>query len=82
MREPADLYKLKPAQIAGLERRGMVIATKVLDNLKAQLPLSLPKFLAALGIENFGLQTAKAIASKSPSSAIGNCRTRLVFSEA
>jgi DNA ligase (NAD+) len=59
--EPADLYKLKPQQIANLERRGMVIAQKVLDNLRAQLPLSLPKFLAALGIENFGLQTAKAI---------------------
>ncbi len=59
--EPADLYKLKPEQIAKLERRGMVIAKKVLDNLNAQLPLSLPKFLCALGIENFGLQTAKAI---------------------
>jgi len=59
--EPADLYKLKAEQIAKLERRGMVIAQKVLDNLNAQLPLSLPKFLAALGIENFGLQTAKAI---------------------
>lgn len=59
--EPADLYRLEPAQIAKLERRGMVIAKKVLANLRAQLPLSLPKFLAALGIENFGLQTAKAI---------------------
>jgi len=61
VREPADLYKLKPEQIAKLERRGLVIANKVLDNLRAQLPLSLPKFLAALGIENFGLQTAKAL---------------------
>lgn len=61
--EPADLYKLRPQQIASLERRGMVIAQKVLDNLRAQLPLSLPKFLAALGIENFGLQTAKTIVS-------------------
>jgi DNA ligase (NAD+) len=59
--EPADLYKLKPQQIANLERRGMIIAQKVLDNLRATLPLSLPKFLAALGIENFGLQTAKTI---------------------
>jgi DNA ligase (NAD+) len=59
--EPADLYKLKAEQIAKLERRGMVIGKKVLDNLRAQLPVSLPKFLAALGIENFGLQTAKAI---------------------
>jgi len=61
--EPADLYKLKPEQIAKLERRGMVIAQKVLDNLRATLPLSLPKFLAALGIENFGLQTAKTTVS-------------------
>jgi DNA ligase (NAD+) len=61
IREPADLYKLRVEQIARLERRGMVIAQKVLDNLRAQLPLGLPKFLAALGIENFGLQTAKTI---------------------
>ena len=61
VREPADLYKLTAEQIAKLERRGMTIANKVLANLRAQLPLSLPKFLAALGIENFGLQTAKAL---------------------
>ncbi|HUJ57770.1 MAG TPA: NAD-dependent DNA ligase LigA [Kofleriaceae bacterium] len=59
--EPADLYKLAAKDIAALERRGMVIGQKVIDNLRAQLPLSLPKFLAALGIESFGLQTAKAI---------------------
>ena len=61
VKEPADLYKLEAQDIAKLDRRGMTIATKVLKNLKAQLPLSLPKFLAALGIENFGAQTAKAI---------------------
>jgi DNA ligase (NAD+) len=61
VKEPADLYRLKVEQIAKLERRGEIIAKKVLDNLRAQLPLSLPKFLAALGIENFGSQTAKAI---------------------
>lgn len=59
--EPADLYRLTVPQIAALERRGDLIAKKVLDNLKAKLPLSLPVFLAALGIENFGLQTAKMI---------------------
>jgi DNA ligase (NAD+) len=61
VKEPADLYRLTIANIAGLERRGEVIARKVLDNLKAKLPLSLPTFLAALGIENFGLQTAKLL---------------------
>jgi DNA ligase (NAD+) len=59
--EPSDLYKLKAEQIAKLERQGMTIATKVLDNLRAKLPISLPTFLAALGIENFGLETAKRI---------------------
>jgi DNA ligase (NAD+) len=59
--EPVDLYKLKAADIAALERRGMVIAKKVLDNLTAQLPLPLHKFLAGLGIENVGWQTAKAL---------------------
>jgi DNA ligase (NAD+) len=59
--EPADLYQLRPEQIATLERRGMVIGKKVIDNLRAQLPVTLPAFLAALGIEGFGLQTAKAI---------------------
>ncbi len=61
VKEPADLYRLKPEQIAALEGRGLIIATKVLKNLKAQLPLSLPKFLESLGIENFGAQTAKAL---------------------
>ncbi|MFO0727692.1 MAG: NAD-dependent DNA ligase LigA [Myxococcota bacterium] len=61
VKEPADLYRLRAEQIAKLERRGMVIGEKVIANLRAQLPLSLPKFLAALGIEGFGAATAKAI---------------------
>jgi DNA ligase (NAD+) len=61
VKEPADLYRLKVEDIASLERRGELSAQKCLDNLRAQLPLSLPVFLAALAVENFGLQTAKAI---------------------
>ena len=61
--EPSDLYKLKPEDIAKLERRGMVIGKKVIDNLRAKLPLSLPMFLASLGIDEFALETAKLIVS-------------------
>lgn len=61
VREPADLYKLKVADIAGLERRGDKTAAKCLDQLTSRLPLSLPIFLAALGIEGFALQTARLI---------------------
>ncbi|HEX4517890.1 MAG TPA: NAD-dependent DNA ligase LigA [Polyangiaceae bacterium] len=61
--EPSDLYKLKPEDIAKLERRGMIIGKKVIDNLHAKLPLSLPVFLASLGIDEFALETAKLIVS-------------------
>lgn len=63
VREPADLYKLKPEDIAKLPGRGMVIGKKVIDNLHAKLPLSLPVFLASLGIDEFALETAKLIVS-------------------
>ena len=61
--EPSDLYKLKVNDIAKLERRGEIIAKKVLDNLHAKLPLTLPVFLASLGIDEFALETAKLIVS-------------------
>jgi NAD-dependent DNA ligase len=41
----------------------MVIGKKVIDNLHAKLPLSLPVFLASLGIDEFALETAKLIVS-------------------
>ncbi|HVK66412.1 MAG TPA: NAD-dependent DNA ligase LigA [Polyangium sp.] len=61
VKEPGDLYKLKPKQIADLERRGDKIAKKVLDELTSRLPLTLPVFLAALGIEGFAIQTARLL---------------------
>ncbi len=63
VKEPADLYRLKPEDIAGLERRGMLIAKKALDNLHAKLPLTLPIFLASLGIDEFAFESAKLIVS-------------------
>jgi DNA ligase (NAD+) len=61
VKEPADLYRLTVADIAKLERRGELIGKKVIDNLHAALPPPLPVFLAGLGIENFGWQTAKLL---------------------
>jgi DNA ligase (NAD+) len=59
--EPVDLYKLKIEDIANLERRGTLIAKKALDNLHAKLPLTLPVFLASLGMDDFALETAKLL---------------------
>jgi DNA ligase (NAD+) len=56
--EPADLYRLSMEDISGLERRGDKSAKKCLDQLRSRLPLTLPVFLAGLGIEGFARQTA------------------------
>ena len=58
VKEPKDLYSLTAAQIAGLDRRGDKSAKKCLAELDARLPLTLPVFIAALGMDNFALQTA------------------------
>lgn len=63
VREPLDLYKLTVKDIADLERRGEKIAKKCLEQLQSRLPLTLPVFLAALGIEGFAIQTARLIVS-------------------
>jgi DNA ligase (NAD+) len=63
VKEPVDLYALKVSDIANLERRGEKSAKKCLDQLTSRLPLTLPVFIAALGIENFALQTARLLVS-------------------
>jgi DNA ligase (NAD+) len=63
VREPVDLYKLTWEQIAGLDRRGEKSAKKCLQELHSRLPLTLPVFIAALGMDNFALQTAKLLVS-------------------
>lgn len=61
VKEPSDLYKLKFEDVAKLAHMGPVSAKKILANLQAKLPLTLPLFLTSLGIEHFGLLTAKLI---------------------
>ena len=63
VKEPSDLYKLKYQDVARLEHMGEVSAKKILANLRAKLPLTLPLFLASLGIEHVGVLTAKLIVS-------------------
>jgi DNA ligase (NAD+) len=61
VREPVDLYKLKWEDIAALDRRGEKSAKKCLDELQRRLPLALPVFIAALGMDNFALETARLL---------------------
>jgi DNA ligase (NAD+) len=61
VKEPADLYKLDWKQIAALDRRGEKSAKKCLAELDSRLPLTLPVFIAALGMDNFALETARLL---------------------
>ncbi|MBI4699871.1 MAG: NAD-dependent DNA ligase LigA [Deltaproteobacteria bacterium] len=61
VREPLDLYSLGVDDIARLDRQGRKSAQNALDQLHGRLPLTLPVFLAALGIEGFGMQTARLL---------------------
>jgi len=61
VKEPADLYALTMEQVAGLERRGELSAKKIIANLHARLPLTLPIFLASLGMDDFAYETAKLL---------------------
>ncbi|MFO0761064.1 MAG: NAD-dependent DNA ligase LigA [Byssovorax sp.] len=73
VKEPADLYRLKWEDIAKLEKTrsadgkgvkfGEKIAKKCIEQLTSRLPLTLPVFIAALGMDNFALQTAKLLIS-------------------
>jgi len=63
VREPVDLYRLTVDDIAALERHGKKSAENALAQLRARLPLRLPTFLAALGIEGFSTQTARLLVS-------------------
>jgi len=63
VREPADIYKLQPEDIANIEGRGHVTATKVLEELHSKKTVTLDVFLAGLSIPSLSDKTAKLLSS-------------------
>jgi DNA ligase (NAD+) len=61
VREPADFYKLSVQQIANLNRMGDKSATKIVNNLRAKMQLTLPDLIAGLNMPNFSRQTAETL---------------------
>jgi DNA ligase (NAD+) len=62
VRTPADLFELRAAQLATLDRFGEKSAQKLESALAAAKHTSLPRFLYALGIRDVGEATAAALA--------------------
>lgn len=60
--QPADLYRLTLAQLAGLERMAEKSARNLLDALQKSKQTTLPRFIYALGIREVGEATAANLA--------------------
>jgi DNA ligase (NAD+) len=59
---PADLYRLTPVQLAGLERMAEKSAANLAAAIDASRATTLGRFIFALGIRNVGETTAKDLA--------------------
>jgi DNA ligase (NAD+) len=62
VRTPADLFDLKEARLAEMERMGEKSAQKLHSAIQASKHTTLPRFLYALGIRDVGEATAAALA--------------------
>jgi DNA ligase (NAD+) len=62
VRTPADLYRLDPAALAGLDRMAEKSAANVLAAIARSREATLPRFVFALGIRHVGEVTAKDLA--------------------
>ena len=60
----ADLYRLKAAEVAKLERFGELSAKNLVSAIEGSKSAPLNKFITALGIRHVGAQTAMALARK------------------
>jgi DNA ligase (NAD+) len=65
--DAADLYRLDPGALAGLERMGKKSAANVLEEIEASKSRPLHRVLFALGIRQVGERAAKDLASAFPS---------------
>ena len=60
---PADLYRLQPEQLAGLERMAEKSAENVINAISATRKTTLARFIYALGIYHVGEEISRILAS-------------------
>lgn len=61
---PADLYRLRTADLLPLDRMGAKSAQNVIDAIDARRLVELPTLLAALGIEDLGPAVARMVVAR------------------
>ncbi len=64
IRDTADLYSLRPEQIAGMERMGEKSAQNLVAAIEKSKAAGLERLLFALGIRNIGAVAATALAAR------------------
>lgn len=62
--EPADLFRLAPGDLGGLEGFGEVSSNKLVKEIQAHRQVSLERFIYALGIRHVGFETAVLLARR------------------
>jgi DNA ligase (NAD+) len=60
--KPADIFRLRAAQLEGREGWGAVSIAKLIDNIAARKQVPLDRFILALGIRQVGQSTARLLA--------------------
>lgn len=62
VKEPADFWRLKKEDIAGMERLGEKSAENLVNAIQERKEIELQRFISALGIPNVGWETAHDLA--------------------
>ncbi|MFA6160868.1 MAG: NAD-dependent DNA ligase LigA [Patescibacteria group bacterium] len=60
--EPADLFRIQPGDLGGLEGFGEILSNKLVKEIQDHRKVTLPRFIYALGIRHVGAETAVLLA--------------------
>jgi DNA ligase (NAD+) len=60
--EPADLFRIQPGDLGGLEGFGEILSNKLVKEIQDHRKVTLPRFIYALGIRHIGAENALLLA--------------------
>ena len=60
--EPADLFRIQPGDLGGLEGFGEILSNKLVKEIQDHRKITLPRFIYGLGIRHIGAENALLLA--------------------